>query len=203
MDKFQKDDIVEIISMYNSLHKIEKVVGYTKPGWSGFRYVGVRLVDTNIYLNYNENSLKLVNKNAKNKGDNIMTGNFKVARVNFLNGVNTTKEYTFALFDENVSIGDIVVCDTAYGFNLGRVVSINNKNETNSNKVTKEIVCRVDMSNFQQRKENRERIAKLKNMMEQRIKELQDITLFEMMAKKDDKLKGMLDEYKVLASQSV
>lgn len=208
MSKFKVDDRVKVISenCCKTYGLQGLVYGYTY-GYSGTSYVQVIIDGTKFVNTYNENSLELVNKLNNNKGDNIMTGNFKVAGVKFLSGYNTEKEYDFALYDEDVKIGDTVVCDTVNGFTLGIVSSITsnitNINATESrlnrlNKVTKEIVCKVDMSAFQTRKENRAKVSKLKNMMEKRVKELQDVTLFEMMAEKDDSLKTMLDEYKSL-----
>jgi len=195
MDKFNKNDRVQVVSSCQSYHCYGTVISYTVPVF-GVKYVQVRLDNSNIYNNYNEKSLKLI---KNNEGDNnIMTGNFKVAGVKFLSGYNTSKEYDFALFDEDVQIGDTVVCDTVNGFTLGNVITINDKNETNTNKVSKEIVGKVDISAFQTRRDNRAKVSKLKNMMEKRVKELQDTTLFEMMAEKDDSLKEMLTEYKKL-----
>lgn len=131
-----------------------------------------------------------------------MLGNFKVAGVKFLSGYNTSKEYDFALYDENIFIGDIVVCDTINGLTLGKITSISNKDDKPNNKVSKEIVCKVDMTDFNNRKEKKIRMKELKNKMDAQVKKLQESAVYEMLADKDDKLKSMLQEYKLLKNSN-
>ena len=62
----------------------------------------------------------------------------------------------------------------------------------------KEIVCRVELTAWSERRERAERMKELQCMMNNRVKALQETALFEMLASKDPELKAMLDEYKGL-----
>lgn len=150
---------------------------------------------------YNKNSLKLYNEenNITNKGDDEMiTGNYRVAMVKFVQGTNTIKEYAFALFEDYIKVDDYVLCDTAYGYSVGKVVDIINKDEYEGADVTKEIICHIYFTDFEQRKKNREEAKKLKSEMDKKMKEMQELALYEMMAEKSPELKEMLDNYKAL-----
>ena len=167
--------------------------------------VQVYLPDEGRSLHYNSLSLENVDEtydtNIDNnivKGDNEMiTGNYKVAMVKFVQGTNTVKEYAFALFDEYVIVDDYVLCDTANGYGVAKVIDIIAKDEYDGD-VTKEIICGLNFVDFEQRKKNREEAKKLKSEMDKKMKEMQELALYEMMAEKSPELKEMLDAYKGL-----
>ncbi len=120
--------------------------------------------------------------------------NEKIISVKFLNGINN-KNYVFKCFDD-VTVGDTVVVDTVNGFQLATVTETNS--EPPKGTVLKEVVAIVDMSEFNARKERADKIKKLKEKMNKRVKELQDIAVYEMLAKTDSALAEMLDELKSL-----
>lgn len=62
----------------------------------------------------------------------------------------------------------------------------------------KEIVCKVDFTAWNERRERAKRMNELQCMMNNRVRDLQETALFEMLASKDPELKAMLDEYKTL-----
>lgn len=62
----------------------------------------------------------------------------------------------------------------------------------------KTIICKVDFADFETRKANREKAKKLKAEMDKKIKNLQEVAVYEMMAEKCPELKEMLDAYKKL-----
>ena len=152
---------------------------------------------------YNPKNLTLANEqnninNNINEGVNTMIGNYYVAMVKFLQGTNTTKEYGFALFDTNIIIDDYVLCDTQNGYGVAKIIKIIPKSEYDGTKITREIICKVDFTDFENRKENRAKAIKLKTDMDKKIKEMQELAIFEMMAKESSELKEMLDAYKEL-----
>jgi hypothetical protein len=203
MNKFQIGDRVRVISSTCTAHDYLGVVqDYNYDNEISNKYVDVLLDGYEHTITYRESSLKLINGTINNKGDNIMLGNFKVAGVKFLIGCNTNKEYDFALYDENIFIGDIVVCDTINGLTLGKITSISNKDDKPNNKASKEIVCKVDMTDFNNRKEKKIRMKELKNKMDAQVKKLQESAVYEMLADKDDELKSMLQEYKLLKNSN-
>ena len=103
--------------------------------------------------------------------------------------------YSFRCFDE-AEIGDIVVCDTVNGFVVGEVISL--ESSIPEAKVLKEVVAIVDTRDFEDRKRNAERKSELKKKMDKKIKQLQDVTLYERFAEHDSELADMLAEYKTL-----
>ena len=119
----------------------------------------------------------------------------KVIGVNLnFNDLNRTqKPYAFNCYSE-VKEGDYVVVDTKNGFLLGLVVD----EDMCSDKVTKDVVDVVDMSDFNARKAKYERMVELKNKMDAKVKELQNIAIYEALAKNDPDLANMLAELKEL-----
>lgn len=196
--KFQKGDRVQVISYCQSHEKIGTVVKCWRNECNNNNYVEVKL-DNGTTHNYNELSLIFVNKqNNIIKGDNEMiTGNYRIAMVKFVQGTNTVKGYAFALFDNDIKVDDTVLCDTVNGYNVATVIDIVAKDEYDGD-VTKEIVCSVDFTNFEQRKKNREEAKKLKSEMDKKMKEMQELALYEVMAEKSPELKEMLEAYKGL-----
>ena len=110
----------------------------------------------------------------------------------------TGKLYTFLAYEEYTP-GDVVVVDTQNGFQLATV-------EGTASKIPdgiptgglKEIVCKVDFTAWNERLERAKRMNELQCMMNNRVRDLQETALFEMLASKDPELKAMLDEYKTL-----
>lgn len=196
IDKFKIGDKVLVISECQTRGCVGVVEGMDY--WH--TYITVKF-DSGFKRTYNKNSLKLYNEenNITNKGDNEMiTGNYRVAMVKFVQGTNTTKEYAFALFEDYINVDNYVLCDTAHGYSVGKVVEIINKDEYEGADVTKEIICPVYFVDFEQRKKNREVAQKLKSEMDKKMKEMQELALYEMMAEKSPELKEMLDNYKAL-----
>lgn len=129
---------------------------------------------------------------------------------------NTDKEYLFACYEKDVAVGDIVVVDTRYGFQLVTVTKVLNDTPEQVVRFTKEmkknlkeVVCKVNTEEFTARKKKAEKLAELKAEkraelkaeMDKRVKELQASAIYEMLAEKDDSLKQMLQQYKDLKEE--
>lgn len=108
------------------------------------------------------------------------------------------KKYVFVAY-EDMTEGDVVVVDTANGFQLATVVGLA---ETLPDSIPvgrlKDVVCKVDMSAYLERIENQKKAAELKTKMDEKVKVLQIQAIYEMLAEKDPALKAMLDEYRKL-----
>ena len=132
--------------------------------------------------------------------ENVMLNpneNFMVAGVKFPDGSNKDKVYYYALFDEYF-IGDLVVVQTGHhGLALAEIVEIQCDGKDKV-KCSREIVSRVSMEAFYERQEKRKALAKLKQDMDKKVKELQETAIYEMLAEKDPALASMLTEYKQL-----
>lgn len=132
-----------------------------------------------------------------NKETTIMTGNFRIANVAFIEGTNTNKTYRYACYDPSIMAGDICVVKSAHhGFGIAKVLDIWEKDT--SEEVTREIVCKCDFSEYNKRVETRKRMAELKDLMNERAKQLQDVALFRMLAQGDADMANMVAEYEAL-----
>lgn len=142
------------------------------------------------------------NKNMT-KQQIMMNENFIVAGVKFLSGTNQDKEYYYALYDFNARVGDLVVVQTGHhDIAVARISSIG-EYEKDCITELREIISIVDTTDFKARNDRRDRIIELKKEMDKKVKELQEIAIYEMLAKDDDALKDMLTDYKSLLVSEV
>lgn len=134
------------------------------------------------------------------KDEIIMFENFKVAGISFLEGTNTNAVYAYALYDDTVSVGDIVVVQSGHhGLGIARVVDIDASGENiKAVQCGREIIAKVDFSAYEERKEKAKKMKNLKRQMDAKVQELQHQAIYELLAEKDPSLKAMLDEYKNL-----
>ena len=146
---------------------------------------------------YKNQNLEHCKKNLEEEKMSI-TGDFRVAKVKFIEGANTTTTYEYALFDDYVVGAYVVVKSAHHGFGLAKIVDIIPKEQAVTKKFEREIVTAFDMEAYETRKKNRAKIQELNNRMDKRFQELNKLALFEMMAEKDDELKSMLEEYRCL-----
>lgn len=143
---------------------------------------------------------EIYNIKLENEREEIsMFNNYTVAEISFL-GSDKTCNYHYALFDPRIVEGDTVVVNTGHhGFALAKVVAIHTDEEKKKLvQCNREVVCLVDFSEFYARKEALKKAVELKRDMEKRIREAQELALYEALAEKDPLLRGMLDEYKAL-----
>lgn len=160
-----------------------------------------RIVDEYIQKDI-EATYKLVQRRKaleKEKEETPMLKNYRVAGIKFMDGYNTDKTYPYALYDEDISIGDTVVVMTGHhGMAIAEVCSIG---EMPKDSVTcgREIICKVDMTAYNDRKAKAKKMAELKVEMDAKVKAMQEVALYELMAEKDPELKAMLEAFKALA----
>jgi len=217
-NNFVEGDIVRITGTCKTMGKTGEVVNIIKAKYSQSVSVSVYIHCIDKVLNYNPLSLELIKgskkRNTMVKEDDIsssiitqsMTSNYdSIVTVTFLKGPNTYKEYAFACFDE-VKEKDVVVCNTAHGMGLATVKNvykkeigttsyINEKGEVYLTEPTQEIICKVDTSKFEARKEKRNKLICLEIAMAERLKVLQYMETFKKLAAKDTILSELLDEY--------
>jgi len=132
------------------------------------------------------------------KEETPMLKNYRAAGIKFMYGYDTDKTYPYALYDEDIVIGDTVVVMTGHhGMAIAEVCSIG---EMPKDSVTcgREIICKVDMAAYLDRKARAKQMAELKKEMDEKVKALQETALYELMAEKDPSLKAMLEQFKAL-----
>lgn len=138
-----------------------------------------------------------------------LCGDYLVVAVQLIGEI-SNKHYTFAYFGErdSISFGDTVLVDTACGFKVGEVKEIFNKNDFFDNfqdikrynpslkcEVAKEVVCKVDLSDFYKRAAMRTEKANIKKKMDKLLKESQELSLYKMVAETNPEMKEMLETY--------
>jgi hypothetical protein len=195
--KFKPGDKVIINSKCNSYGKIGTVNRYiTYP--RGI-YVEVSL-DTGEVKSYMESSLKLVDIYGKEDIEMLINEKYNVAMVKFLYGHNLDKEYNFALFDKDVTEGDFVLCDTTNGYSVGKICKIADPSEFKI-KVTREIICKIDLSAFEKRKRIRKEKLELKEKLDAAVAENKDLALYQTIAQGNPEVAKLLEQYKALLAE--
>ena len=128
----------------------------------------------------------------------VMLNGYKLAGVSFVDGRNQDTIYTYAMYDEELAVGDMVVVKTGHhGLAVAKIVTFD-KESLGKVRCDREIICKVDMSAYEERKEKAARVAEIKLEMDAKVKELQSQVIYELLAEKDQTLKTLLDEYRTL-----
>lgn len=199
-NKFNIGDRVVVVSECKTKGKAGVITEYNGTEFSQLKWVSVQLDGFDKSFIYNELSLVRENESEVNTIMSL-TGNFRVAKVQFLDGYNKDKIYAFALFDNDINEGEFVLCDTQTGYNVAKVVGIETIEEYGKN-VTKEVVCKVDFSAYEHRKIVRKQRTELKTQLDKAIRENQDLVLYETVAKSNTQVAELLDKYKALLEES-
>lgn len=124
-----------------------------------------------------------------------ITNYFNAVRIQFIGDTMPCK-YIYANFEDCLKEGDLcVVMPAHHGLALATVTEVINDNSFDT---PREVVAKVDTDFYNIRVKAREKAAELKAMMEKRAKQLQDIALYEMLAKDDSAMMDLLNEYQNL-----
>jgi hypothetical protein len=128
---------------------------------------------------------------------NNITNYLNIAKIKFIdNTYANLKTYEYANFDPDLTVGDICVVKSAnHGYGVAEVVDIIEQNDITTQR---EIVARVNIDAYRERLDNRAKAAELKTKMQERVKQLQDIALYKMMAENDPTMSEMLKEYQAV-----
>lgn len=131
-----------------------------------------------------------------NKEEYFMDNNYSMIKAKYLDESISKRDLIFAAY-EPYEVNDYVVVNSGHhGFVVAQVTAVENV-ECNV-QYGREIICKVDMTVYEDRKARAKRKAELKGKMEAKVKELQETALFEMLAKEDAGLAKMLKEFKEL-----
>ena len=137
--------------------------------------------------------------NTENTGEKEMeklTNYVNVAEVSFLNDNTAFRTIEYANYEPDLAVGDLVVVKSAHhGMGLAEVIEIK---DHASNELYREIVAKVDTAPYNQRVAVREEAAELKAKMQERAKQLQDIVLYQTLAKEDPEMAKLLGDFMAL-----
>ena len=133
--------------------------------------------------------------------NNAITNYLNIARVRFT-GDSEPSDRLYANYIPDLAVGDL--CAVAYGFknekplvSVAEVVEIIGSIDA---KVDCEIVSKVDTLDYDIRVDRRKKAAELKAKMQERAKQLQDIVLYQTLAKDDPEMAQLLADYTNLGS---
>ena len=130
------------------------------------------------------------------RGGTIMDGNYRIAMVKFLDGADTDKTWPYACYDDSITVDDnVVVMSAHHGIGVGQVVLIRPKDDE---KIIREVICKADFSEYNARLTTRKVRAELESKMKQRAAELQELSLYKMLADHDPAMKELLNQYEGL-----
>lgn len=124
-----------------------------------------------------------------------ITNYLNVARVTYP-GANAPAVYYYANFEPDLKVGDL--CVVTYANNRLDVAEVAEILEDIEVETYNEIVAKVHTGGYETRVECRKKAAELKAKMETRAKQLQDIALYQMLAKDDPEMAALLNEYQGL-----
>ena len=125
-----------------------------------------------------------------------LTGFNKIAVINF----GGYKDYDYALYDDTVVKGDMVVVS---GNAENQLVEVEDVVEvtptTNTDHITAEVIAKVDMTAYNKRVEDRQRKAELMRLMDKKIAEAKEVDKYAEYAKfLGDDFAKMFEEFKSL-----
>lgn len=141
----------------------------------------------------------------KNKEETIMaintnhiTNYLNTAKIHFLNDTNANRTYDYANYIPDLQVGDLcVVMSAQHGMGVAKVEEIVWENDI---PLSREIVAKVNTLDYDIRVDRRKKAAELKAKMQERAKKLQDVALFQMLAKDDEEMAALLAEFTNLGS---
>ena len=129
-----------------------------------------------------------------------LDGNYRIAHVDFIDELSTTRVYQYALYEEHAKVGDLALVKARGAHKLVKIVEISDA-PTDDVEVTAEIICLVDTSEYGKRIERRRKREELKAQMKARAAQLQELALYEMMAKNDSNMAALMNEYAALEAE--
>lgn len=147
-----------------------------------------------------------------NKMKKLLKG-YKIAEVCFANykeigqdvinkpKIDLTKDgYLYALYDNSIGEGDIVLCCTGHhGHVIGQVrYVINAWGEDAKVEYGREIICKIDYTAFEERQAKLKRIDSIKKTMAKKKAELDELAVYELLAKQSPEMANLLSELKEL-----
>lgn len=155
------------------------------------------------YFYFKAKELIIKQKEDKKMSAFKFDGDYRVANIAFMDAHTralqepdyTPPTYKYACFDDSIQPGDYVVVMSAYhGPGVGVVKDFTSEELDGP----REIIDKFSVDAYEKRINDRARKAALKTKMLERSKKLQDILLFEQLAKGDSEMAQLLAEYKSL-----
>ena len=207
--KIEKGDRVKVIDQteYENFNLVGKIGTVISTFGSGIGKIAIKLDDAyNPYSakgyfyipDINLDIVDTYSNNIKEKNQmNNITNYLNIANVKFVDQLND-RIYEYANFEPDLKAGDIcVVMSEKHGMGLATVIEIVDRNDIETQR---EVVAKVYTGGYDSRVTLRAKVAELKAKMKERAKKLQDVALYQMLAKEDTEMAALLQEYQSLSN---
>lgn len=126
-----------------------------------------------------------------------LSGYNKVAAIEYCN-----KDYYYALYDNDVEIGDNVLVTgqlvNKQDLTVKDIITLDKAREVFNGSICEEVKCKVDLSAYNRRIECRKEAEKLREKMDEEIKKMDELNKYEMYADRNPVLREMLEQLKSL-----
>lgn len=113
------------------------------------------------------------------------------------------KDYHYAIYDDGVIYknGDKVIVSGSNTIKTIKEIIIPEEVENRySDNITAEVICRLDTKSYDERVGKRKESEKIKKEMDKLIKEMDEVNKYEMYAKQNPELQGLLQKFKELTA---
>lgn len=127
----------------------------------------------------NEKRLENLKKEEDMDMEKKLSGFNKIAVITMPNGLS----YNYALYDDNINVGDTVVVSGVAEGKLLTVTDILDVDLSSELRIVSEVVAKVDTSAYEQRLENRRRKEELIKLMDKKIAETKELDKYAEYAK--------------------
>ena len=184
----------------DTIGMIGKITNYWTNGY-GVTFEGLTNPDSAIGVFwYKEYEFEPVDEIEIMEEDEMLESGYFVARVRFVNDVNSTKLYSYAIYTECPvdGVGRLAVTNLDKVVRIEDVFTVEDAKENGIMLPTAELKGIFDDSAYEERKAKAKARKELKSKMEDRVKQLERDAVYEMFAEKDAELKKLLDAYKAL-----
>lgn len=195
---FKKGDRVVIVSKKSKYKGKFATVTQTGIGWND--YVGVQIDDVDLlpFSSYNakfvKTSLNLID-NEREEYVMKLTGFKKVAVIE-INSCN----YYYALYDDEIKAEDSVLVSGVHKgiVKIKEIITPEEVKERFNKNIIEEVMCKVDLSAYETRVNNRKKAEELRKEMDKKIAEMDEMNKYTMYAERNPELAKMLEEYREL-----
>lgn len=157
------------------------------------------LREDEFYLQSDLKKESNMNTNMNTYDSNAYKGRFRIALIQFLDGSECKVNYR--VYDDGFEYkeGNLVIVKPAHhDMTIARIKSLYDYDNIFPHDENREVVCPIDISKYQERCNKAKEISKLKREMDKKVKELQGVALYEMMAQHSPELRDMLTQFKEL-----
>lgn len=185
-----------IRSIYESNIAVEIYNVENKDSTFGYFYLRFEELDIQTDDNEKENNM---NTNMNTYDSNAYKGRFRIALIQFLDGAKYKINYR--VYDDGFEYkeGDLVVVSPAHhDMTIAKIKFLYDYDNILTHDENREIVCPIDISKYQERDKKAKEISKLRREMDKKVKELQGVALYELMAQHSPELRDMLTQFKEL-----